>query len=217
MEYFPCALYEEETNKSKSLPFPAVQNITATAITYSTIRLDWSPVKGGLFTYYNVTYSITEASLTWHEVVERSYSWVDLVNLRGMTNYSVKVGLMLEDGFTLWSEAVTSETPEGGKERVNRLPPNTLGRREGWRLVSPLASIAGTCITLSSLLSAVLLFFVDVFIHTNFFEKYKNLQGKALLFDEKSQRYKSSETTTCWPIKNKESQYIRDYNQFTNS
>nr|XP_058971065.1 uncharacterized protein LOC131797458 [Pocillopora verrucosa] len=96
-----------------STPCKAVQNITATAITYSTIRLDWSPVKGGLFTYYNVTYSITEASLTWHEVVERSYSWVDLVNLRGMTNYSMKVGLMLEDGFTLWSEAVTSETPEG--------------------------------------------------------------------------------------------------------
>lgn len=144
MEYFLCALYEEETNKSKSLPFPAVQNITATAITYSTIRLDWSPVKGGLFTYYNVTYSITEASLTWHEVVERSYSGVDLVNLRGMTNYSMKVGLMLEDGFTLWSEAVTSETPEGGKERVNRLPANTLGRRGGWRPVSPLASIAGT-------------------------------------------------------------------------
>ena len=87
----------------------------------------------------------------------------------------------------------------------------------GWRPVSPLASIAGTCITLSSLLSAVLLFFVVVFIHTNFFEKYKNLQGKALLFDEKSQMYKSSETTTCWPIKNKELQYIRDYNQFMNS
>lgn len=169
MEYFLCALYEEETNKSKSLPFPAVQNITATAITYSTIRLDWSPVKGGLFTYYNVTYSITEASLTWHEVVERSYSWVDLVNLRGMTNYSMKVGLMLEDGFTLWSEAVTSETPEGGKERVNRLPANTLGRRGGWRPVSPLASIAGTCITLSSLLSAVLLFFCCCFYSHQFF------------------------------------------------
>ena len=40
-------------------------------------------------------------------------------------------------------------------------------------------------------------FFVVVFIHTNFFEKYKNLQGKALLFDEKSQGYKSSETMTC--------------------
>lgn len=169
MEYFPCALYEEETNKSKSLPFAAVQNITATAITYSTIRLDWSPVKGGLFNYYNVTYSITEASLTWHEVVERSYSWVDLVNLRGMTNYSMKVGLMLEDGFTLWSEAVTSETPEGGKERVNRLPANTLGRRGGWRPVSPLASIAGTCITLSSLLSAVLLFFFFCFYSHQFF------------------------------------------------
>ena len=91
------------------------------------MRVDWSPVKGSLFTAYNVTYSITEASLTRYQVVERSNSWVDLVNLRGMTLYSMKVGLMLEGGYTVWSEAVMSATPEGGKERINWLPANVHG------------------------------------------------------------------------------------------
>lgn len=85
-------------------------------IIYLIICFDWSFVKGGFFNYYNVMYLIIEVSFMWYEVVEWSYFWIDFVNFCGMINYSMKVGLMLEDGFIFWSEVVMSEIFEGGKE-----------------------------------------------------------------------------------------------------
>ena len=75
-------------------------------------------MKGSLFTGYNVTYAMLWEGLTWHVVLNRSNSWVNLANLRGMTTYSIKVGLLVDGGVTLWSEEVLCSTPVGGKEII---------------------------------------------------------------------------------------------------
>ena len=72
-------------------------------------------MKGSLFTGYNVTYAVVSGGPTGHVVLQRGASWVELVNLRGMTAYSIKVGLLAVGNETLWSEEVLCSTLLGGE------------------------------------------------------------------------------------------------------
>ncbi len=102
-------------SKYKFFYFSAVSNITAVALNSSSIFLQWDPAKGSLYTGYNVTYAAVSGGPTWHVVLQRDASWVDLVNLRGMTAYSIKVGLLVANSETFWSEEVLCSTLPGGE------------------------------------------------------------------------------------------------------
>ncbi len=67
-----------------------------------------------------MTYAAVSGGPTWHVVLQRDASWVDLVNLRGMTTYSIEVGLLVANIETFWSEEVLCSTLPGGK--INTVP-----------------------------------------------------------------------------------------------
>ena len=91
-----------------------VSNVSAVGKSSSSISLQWVPVKGSLVTGYNVTYKMVSGGPAWHVTLRRNASRVDLVNLRGMTAYSIKLGLLASHEI-LWSEEMFCSTPPGGE------------------------------------------------------------------------------------------------------
>lgn len=72
-------------------------------------------MKGSLVTGYNVTYKMVSGDPTWHVILQRNAKRVDLVNLRGMTAYSTKLGLLTPHNEILWSEEMLCSTLPGGE------------------------------------------------------------------------------------------------------
>ena len=91
-----------------------VSNVSAVGKTSSSISLQWVPVKGSLVTGYIVTYYTVSGGLTRNVTLQRNASRVDLVNLRGMTAYSIKLGLLASHNEFFWSEEILCSTPPGG-------------------------------------------------------------------------------------------------------
>lgn len=72
-------------------------------------------MRGSLVTGYTVAYEMVSGGPTWSVKLQRNASRVDLVNLRGMTAYSIKLGLLAFDNEILWSEEMLCSTPLGGE------------------------------------------------------------------------------------------------------
>lgn len=91
-----------------------VSNVSAVGKTSSSISLQWVPVKGSLVTGYIVTYYTVSGGPTRNVTLQRSASRVDLVNLRGMTVYSINLGLLASHNEIFWSEEIFCSTLPGG-------------------------------------------------------------------------------------------------------
>lgn len=73
-------------------------------------------MKGNLVTGYTVAYEMVSGGPTQNVKLQRNASRVDLVDLRGMTAYSIKLGLVtLDINEILWSEEMSCSTLPGGK------------------------------------------------------------------------------------------------------
>ena len=72
-------------------------------------------MKGSLVTGYTVAYKMVSGGPTWNVTLQRNASRVDLVNLRGLTAYSIRLGLLAFDNEILWSEEMFCSTPLGGE------------------------------------------------------------------------------------------------------
>ena len=55
---------------------------------------------------------------TQYVLNQRNAYLVHLVNLRGMTTYTIKVGLVTINDVTIWSEEVSANTPQGGEQNM---------------------------------------------------------------------------------------------------
>ena len=92
-----------------------VSNVSVVGKTSSSISLQWVPVKGSLVTGYTVEYNVVSGGPSWNVKLQRNASRVDLVNLRGMTVYSIRLGLRAFESEILWSEEMFCSTPPGGE------------------------------------------------------------------------------------------------------
>lgn len=72
-------------------------------------------MKGNLVTGYTVAYEMVSGGPTQNVKLQRNASRVDLVNLRGLTAYSIKLGFATHDNEVLWSEEMLCSTPPGGE------------------------------------------------------------------------------------------------------
>lgn len=72
-------------------------------------------MKGNLVTGYTVTYEVVSGGPTQNVKLQRNASRVDLVNLRGLTAYSIKLGLVTLGNEILWSEEMFCSTSPGGE------------------------------------------------------------------------------------------------------
>ena len=92
-----------------------VSNVSVVGKTSSSISLQWVPVRGSLVTGYMVVYNMVSGGPSWNVKLQRNASRVDLVNLRGLTTYSIKLGLLAFENEILWSEEMFCSTPPGGE------------------------------------------------------------------------------------------------------